>query len=277
MLLATRSRCWLASTDTGGLVREVVQASAINDAIIDAGGRRAAVLLAETHSRLNRAMSRPVHSLRSFVEVVDLTTGASVRLAPQDHIGTIAFSPDGDVIVTAGKHGDVEGWEAVTGVRLFRLPDHEGEVVFAEFSNDNRRLMTVTRERILVRDVSRLAAWQGRPVLGLAAALADGTGTVSEEERKDILMEMSPVDVHEALLALLSEEDRLEVGHRRSWLQADLSAPAIEKAACGTGGGRRDPAERRLRKRLWVSPFVRTTASTSPCIRTGYHTRSRTL
>ncbi len=73
-------------------------------------------------------------------------------------------------------------------------------------------------------------------MLGLVAALADGTGTVSEEERKDILMVMSPVDVHEALLALLSEVDRLEVGHRRTWLRADLSAPAIEKAACGTGG-----------------------------------------
>jgi WD40 repeat protein len=78
------------------------------------------------------------------VRVWDVATGKELR--PRDGhgspISSIAFSPTGNNIATAGRDGAVHLWEASSGKHLFRLDGHRGRSPQASFSSDGRWLIS---------------------------------------------------------------------------------------------------------------------------------------
>jgi WD40 repeat protein len=62
-------------------------------------------------------------------------------------INTVAFSRDGNRLVTAGSDGTVRIWEARTGQELLVLKGHTGEVYGAEFSPDGRCVVSTGQDR----------------------------------------------------------------------------------------------------------------------------------
>jgi WD40 repeat protein len=61
----------------------------------------------------------------------------------------VAYSPDGQEILTAARNGDAYLWEATTGRLRFPLRAHEASVTCVAFSADNRRVITGSRDRTI--------------------------------------------------------------------------------------------------------------------------------
>src|SRR5262249_23116066 len=58
--------------------------------------------------------------------------------SPDQLFSTLAFSPDGRVLVTGGHDGSVRMWEVITGKQIFQCASHAEPVSAVAFSPDGR-------------------------------------------------------------------------------------------------------------------------------------------
>ena len=69
--------------------------------------------------------------------------GDKVLEGHKDAVNSVAFSPDGKVLVSAGRDHDVIAWNVATGEEAFRIEEaHSASVEDARFSPDGRWLVT---------------------------------------------------------------------------------------------------------------------------------------
>jgi WD40 repeat protein len=121
----------------------------------------------------------------------------------------LKFSPDGKRVVTASGDNTARLWDAETGTEIAALKAHEGAVLSAAFSPDGKRVVTASEDKTArLWDVSRSEVIVRGRALVLTAALAQGIGSRTANERLDFLMQDAPDDMHSAALALLGDRDR---------------------------------------------------------------------
>jgi hypothetical protein len=78
--------------------------------------------------------------------VWDVATGAELTRIEHTHkVRRVAFSPDGQLVVTAGRDRDAKAWDAATGANRFRLT-HPDFVLGVAFSPDGHRIATASRD-----------------------------------------------------------------------------------------------------------------------------------
>jgi hypothetical protein len=98
-------------------------------------------------------------------------------------VNSVAFSPDGQRIVTGSDDHTAKVWDAVSGRELLTLKGHSGWVLEAVFSPDGRRIVTGSQDTTAkvwaAATVEQVAAWQAeenaddqRQALWRAAAAA---------------------------------------------------------------------------------------------------------
>ena len=77
-------------------------------------------------------------------DVVQLSgpLGSRTLVGHHDVVNSVAFSPDGTLIVTASRDHDARVWDVRTGVSLHQLHKHFGSVVDARYSPDGRWIVT---------------------------------------------------------------------------------------------------------------------------------------
>ena len=82
---------------------------------------------------------------RADGDVVHLRTPERERVLEghKDAVNSVAFSPDGTLLVSAGRDHDVIAWDVATGEEAFRIEEAQsGSVADARFSPDGRWLIT---------------------------------------------------------------------------------------------------------------------------------------
>lgn len=84
-----------------------------------------------------------------------------------DEVSAVAFSPDGQTLLTGGVGGDVRQWDARTGVEKDpRLPHEKLKILSIRFSHDGRTIMVGGRDTSLVGGRASLAGmvhfWDAR-------------------------------------------------------------------------------------------------------------------
>jgi WD40 repeat protein len=71
----------------------------------------------------------------------------------------LQFSPDGSLLATRGRQGELELWNLGTGKARLLQAYPEGDVAALRFSSDGRRLMTLGRGMDINRDFHRVKVW----------------------------------------------------------------------------------------------------------------------
>jgi WD40 repeat protein len=64
----------------------------------------------------------------------------------KDAVWAVAFSPDGQVVVTGSADGTARLWQADTGQPLGQLTRHEQPVRTVAFSSDGRTVVTASED-----------------------------------------------------------------------------------------------------------------------------------
>jgi WD40 repeat protein len=96
-------------------------------------------------SRSRSARATSGASARALGEVVRLRTSSRRLLTLRGHrdrVNSVAFSPDGSLLVSASRDHDARVWDARTGALVHQLVGHFGSVMDARFSPDGRWIVT---------------------------------------------------------------------------------------------------------------------------------------
>jgi regulation of enolase protein 1 (concanavalin A-like superfamily) len=122
-----------------------------------------------------------------MVKLWDAATGREVRTL-QGHRGTVtsvAFSPDGQRLVTGSADRRAKLWDAATGREILTLQGHTAEVLCVGFSSDGRRIVTgsgdATAKVWEAATPEQMAAWTAAERAHEARVQASRT----EQEKRD--------------------------------------------------------------------------------------------
>jgi WD40 repeat protein/tetratricopeptide (TPR) repeat protein len=80
-------------------------------------------------------------------QIRDTATGKSSGTIKHPTITFLTFSPDGRLLVTAGKDGLARLWKTATGRPVCAPLPHDGEIWHASFSPDSRQVITASKDR----------------------------------------------------------------------------------------------------------------------------------
>jgi WD40 repeat protein len=118
-------------------------------------------------------------------EVVVLEDGARHELRGHTAaVNAVDFSPDGELLVTAGRDGDARVWDVATGEPALLLRGHFGSVADARFSPDGRWIVTAgpISAGLWSTSTGELVAFLYGPTRPDAASFAaDGRAIVTRE------------------------------------------------------------------------------------------------
>ena len=78
---------------------------------------------------------------------VSTTDGQPILLRHASPVNSVAYSPDGKRVVTAGDDNTARIWDSTTGALLTQPLWHQGSVNSASFSPDGSRVVTCGRDR----------------------------------------------------------------------------------------------------------------------------------
>ena len=81
--------------------------------------------------------------------VWDVATSASLALRHVAAVNSVSFSPNGQLVVTAGADGTTRVWQAATGASVAVLGAAGRPVTAAEFSPDGRFVATGGADRVV--------------------------------------------------------------------------------------------------------------------------------
>ncbi|MEC9373541.1 MAG: hypothetical protein VYC34_06845, partial [Planctomycetota bacterium] len=68
----------------------------------------------------------------------------------QQDVFALAYSPDGDLLASAGRDGTIRIWSVESGVCLAMLPAHDDMIFALEFDPKGERLFSAGRDRRLI-------------------------------------------------------------------------------------------------------------------------------
>ncbi|MGH9360701.1 MAG: hypothetical protein ACRD2T_02205, partial [Thermoanaerobaculia bacterium] len=136
-------------------------------------------------------------------------------------VTAVAFSPDGQILLTATVDNATHLWDASTGKQLALLEGHEGKFTAAAFSQDGKRLATIYQD-------GTARVWEapgGRPIAvvrsdagGFIAASFDLDGRTLRTVSMDGIERVWPLDPYPVALERRPREltpyerERLEIG-----------------------------------------------------------------
>src|SRR5262249_6995679 len=115
-------------------------------------GRVQGVAFSPDGQRLAAALSgfqRGGNTLPGEVQVWDARDGRPI-LTLRDHasgVNSVATSPDGRLLASAGDDATVRVWDAATGQLLNTMKGHDGPVRGVAFSPDNRQLASAANDK----------------------------------------------------------------------------------------------------------------------------------
>jgi WD40 repeat protein len=97
------------------------------------------------------------------ITVWDVATGDELHTLRGHRGGVrcVAFSPDGDRLVSGSDDQMVKLWDVAKGKLVLTLRGHDSAVTGVAFSPDGNRLASVSREKVMIRDGSPLRTVKG--------------------------------------------------------------------------------------------------------------------
>jgi eukaryotic-like serine/threonine-protein kinase len=131
----------------------------------------------------------PANPLPGELKVWDAETGKELRniTGHKGMVASVAFSPDGERILSGGADKTVKVWDAATGKELLNLRGH-GEVVFSvAFSPDGKRIASSSWQVEQPGEVKVWDAESGRELLSLKGKTSVVTSVCFSPDSKRIL------------------------------------------------------------------------------------------